>query len=231
MSQARSARQRLKSHRQARRIQTFPKFASPRRKHRRPTLNSRKLLRNWPGPRPSKTSMTSLLKPCLAKRSTSLPHRSSRLAPQTNQQMTKSLRCLIRLPPPWHRRRAHQIRSPFATKKPALEVSLETREHGGEAGLDLSASQRLKTVRALNADLHPSLREPADVPPTGAANGSSKPPAAPDPIEDQINISMTQTLKALNVRPPISDHDGPGSLDDHDEQEKRGGFFSRFKRS
>jgi len=85
------------------------------------------------------------------------------------------------------------------------------------------ASQRLKTVRALNADLHPSLREPT--------NGASEQPAAPEPIEDQINTSMTQTLKALNVRPPISDRDAPGSLDDDDEQQKKGGFFSRFKRS
>jgi hypothetical protein len=108
----------------------------------------------------------------------------------------------------------------IASEEPSLEVSLETREHGGEAGLDLSASQRLKTVRALNADLHPSLREPT--------NGSSEPPAAPEPIEDQINTSMTQTLKALNVRPPISDRD---ALDDDDEQQKKGGFFSRFKRS
>ena len=113
--------------------------------------------------------------------------------------------------------------STVASEEPALEVSLETREHGGEAGLDLSASQRLKTVRALNADLHPSLREPT--------NESSEQPAAPEPIEDQINTSMTQTLKALNVRPPISDRDAPGSLDDDDEQQKKGGFFSRFKRS
>jgi hypothetical protein len=114
--------------------------------------------------------------------------------------------------------------SVVASEEPDFEVSLETRERGGEAGLDLSASQRLKTVRALNADLHPSLREPT--------NGSpEQPPAAPQPIEDQINTSMTQTLKALNVRPPISDRDAHGSPDDDDEQQKRGGFFSRFKRS
>jgi len=33
---------------------------------------------------------------------------------------------------------------------------------------------------------------------------------------------MTQTLKALNVTPPI--------LDDDDDDENKGGFFSRFKR-
>ena len=53
--------------------------------------------------------------------------------------------------------------------------------------------------------------------------------ATPEPIEDQINTSMTQTLKALNVRPPISD---PAESDDADDDDtKKGGFFSRFRRS
>jgi hypothetical protein len=34
---------------------------------------------------------------------------------------------------------------------------------------------------------------------------------------------MTQTLKALNVVPPVIDVD--------DDDEEKGGFFSRFKRS
>ena len=86
---------------------------------------------------------------------------------------------------------------------------------------DLSASQRLKTVRALNADLHPSLREPEIMTP------DQEPPphaGATESIEDQINTSMTQTLKALDVRPPINDD----HMDDDDES--KGGFFSRFKR-
>jgi len=117
----------------------------------------------------------------------------------------------------------------------AIEVSLETREAGGESGLDLNASQRLKTVQALNADLHPSLREPEDKAPSPAEASPPPPSAKPEPIEDQINTSMTQTLKALNVSPPISDHE-PASQphmdsDDEDEDEKKGGFFSRFKRS
>jgi hypothetical protein len=33
---------------------------------------------------------------------------------------------------------------------------------------------------------------------------------------------MTQTLKALNVTPPLAEDD---------EDEEKGGFFSRFKRS
>ena len=87
--------------------------------------------------------------------------------------------------------------------------------------MDLSASQRLKTVRALNADLHPSIREPAAVTSTETNDFPGTPP---DSIEDQINTSMTQTLKALNVRPPVND-------DDMDDDERKGGFFSRFKRT
>ena len=87
--------------------------------------------------------------------------------------------------------------------------------------MDLSASQRLKTVRALNADLHPSLREPGnDV----AANGSPDGGVTPESIEDQINTSITETLKALKVPPSVAN-------EDNDEETGKSGFFSRFKRS
>ena len=60
-----------------------------------------------------------------------------------------------------------------------------------------------------------------------------EPVDTPDSIEDQIT-SMTQTLKALNVRPPIST-DRPVGVrddddDDDDDDQKKGGFFSRFRR-
>ena len=96
-----------------------------------------------------------------------------------------------------------------------VEVTLASDDEP-RGGLDLSASQRLKTVRALNAEQHP---EPAD-------RGAATPPEAvdsdpPESIEDQIDTTMTQTLKALNITPPLS----------HDEDEEKRGFFSRFKRS
>jgi type II secretory pathway predicted ATPase ExeA len=122
----------------------------------------------------------------------------------------------------------------IAPEEPGIEVSLETCERGGEAGLDLSASQRLKTVRALNADPHQPLGEPAEQPHVVAASEPSAPQATPEPIEDQINTSLTQTLKALNVKPPVSRRDAPVSVDDdddYDDEDKKGGFFSRFKRS
>ncbi len=102
-----------------------------------------------------------------------------------------------------------------------VEVTLEAPKKLDDGGMDLSASQRLKTVRALNANLNPSLSTPEVTPDFQAATPA--PFSAPDSIEDQINTSMTQTLKALNVTPPV--------FDDDDDDENRGGFFSRFKRS
>ncbi len=103
-----------------------------------------------------------------------------------------------------------------------VEVTLEAPGKTVPTGMDLSASQRLKTVRALNADLHPSLRDPDEV----AANEAGEPIDTPESIEEQINTSMTQTLKALNVRPPVSQDE-----DDDDDAGSKSGFFSRFKRS
>ena len=101
-----------------------------------------------------------------------------------------------------------------------LEVTLEDPKKLDDGGTDLSASQRFKTVRALNSDLHPSIQEPKVVTNNQAVQ---TPVATPESIEDQINTSMTQTLKALNVVPPVIDVD--------DDDEAKGGFFSRFKRS
>lgn len=104
-----------------------------------------------------------------------------------------------------------------AVPEVAEEISLETKKTVPNTGPDLSASQRLKTVRALNADLHPSLRKPAAK--NGAESGKTD---APESIEDQISTSITQTLKALKVPPE--------QVDEPEEQGKTG-FFSRFRRS
>jgi hypothetical protein len=115
-----------------------------------------------------------------------------------------------------------------------VEVSLKTPEHSSDGGMDLTASQRLKTVRALNADASPPRQENAAVPPPEPVSEPPPPVATPEPIEDQINTSMTQTLKALNVRPPISDNEPASNAkidDDDDEEEEKSGFFSRFRRS
>jgi len=100
-----------------------------------------------------------------------------------------------------------------------LQVTLEVPKKHYDSGMDPSAAQRLKTVRALYTDSDSSARKPK------TPSGHSPPSLdVPESIENQINTSMTQTLKALNVVPPIND-------DHMDDDELKGGFFSRFKRS
>jgi hypothetical protein len=66
----------------------------------------------------------------------------------------------------------------------------------------------------LNTEVSPEPSAPVQQP---------TPTAQPAPIEDQINTSMTQTLKALSSRPTAYTED--------DDEEGKSGFFSRFKRS
>jgi len=100
-----------------------------------------------------------------------------------------------------------------------LQVTLEVPKKHYDSGMDPSAAQRLKTVRALNTDSDSSARKPK------TPSGHSPPTLdVPESIENQINTSMTQTLKALNVVPLVND-------DHMDDDELKGGFFSRFKRS
>jgi hypothetical protein len=103
---------------------------------------------------------------------------------------------------------------------PGIEVSIESQIEDQKGGLDISASQRLATVRALNTGA-------PDAAPQKAANAPPPPAVSPDPIEEQITTSLTQTMKALKVNPePVAVND-----DDDDNDERKGGFFSRFRRS
>ena len=106
---------------------------------------------------------------------------------------------------------------------PGVEVSIESQIEDQNGGLDISASQRLATVRALNT----GNAGAADAAPPGATGAPPAPAASPDPIEEQITTSLTQTMKALKVAPePTAVND-----DDDDDDERKGGFFSRFRRS
>lgn len=102
---------------------------------------------------------------------------------------------------------------------PGIEVSIDSELEDQKGGLDISASQRLATVRALNTG------KPEAGPQEGA-NATPSPAASPEPIEEQITTSLTQTMKALKVNPD------PAALNDDDnDDERKGGFFSRFRRS
>ena len=106
---------------------------------------------------------------------------------------------------------AEPVSAPIVNVKPAPPSSK----------LDVSASQRLATVRALNENTAPAAARPTPA----AASSQTTAPAAelPQSFEEQINTSMTATLKALNVsQQPVNDDD-----DDDDE----GGFLGLFRRS
>ena len=110
--------------------------------------------------------------------------------------------------------------APNRTVNVTEEISLETSQPPvAEGAMDLSASQRLKTVRALNAGIHPAAAPPTPQP----TNGTPAVEDSPDSIEDQINTSITQTLKALKV-PADVENEEP-------EDTSKSGFFSRFRRS
>jgi type II secretory pathway predicted ATPase ExeA len=112
----------------------------------------------------------------------------------------------------------------------AVNVEIKSESNFSESNVDGSASQRLRTVRALNADpnavphVNGMNNVPPPVPPVAAAPVEPGPSGdQPQSIEDQINTSMTQTLEALSVRPDVHDDD--------DDEDSKGGFFSRFRRS
>jgi hypothetical protein len=101
---------------------------------------------------------------------------------------------------------------------PGVEVSIDSGIEDQKGGLDISASQRLATVRALSAGNTGSAKAG-----TPAAPGAQA--VKPVPIEEQITTSLTQTMKALKVNPD------PAAINDDDDDERKGGFFSRFRRS
>ncbi len=108
----------------------------------------------------------------------------------------------------------------------AVSVNPGTNENTPAPTLDEAASRRLATVRALNGAPNaapPPPRSAESIVMTDTTMTSQPPPNGeqPQPIEDQINTSMTQTLKALNVR----------SAAEHDDDDEKKGFFSRFRRS
>ena len=133
--------------------------------------------------------------------------------------------------------------TPAGETNESLALSLEeeapaAEESAAEAApepeqLDTSSSQRLQVLRDMN-----NTAPPPGAPPIPEASesivmsggGVELPPAensdSVDSIEDQINISMTQNLKALNINHLPQNLDG----DDDDETVEKTGFFGLFRR-
>ena len=107
------------------------------------------------------------------------------------------------------------------TAEPASAPAVNVKPVPPSSKLDVSAAQRLATVRALNDNTAPAAARPT---PAAAPSQTTAPAAElPQSFEEQINTSMTATLKALNVsQQPVNDDD-----DDDDE----GGFLGLFRRS
>ncbi|MDA0705420.1 MAG: hypothetical protein O2805_02080 [Proteobacteria bacterium] len=114
-----------------------------------------------------------------------------------------------------------------------VELSIEADKSNAPKVMDTSPSQRLKVLRELNNSTVPrGAPATPDATECIVMSGSrlESPTAANsvpvDSIEDQITTSMTQTLKALSIRPnAISEDD-----DDDDDDDSDKGFFSRFRR-
>lgn len=103
-------------------------------------------------------------------------------------------------------------------------------QNGAANGMAGSAEERLATVRALNNGKIPVGAPPAPKAmesivisedfPAGGPPSSARQPAS---IETQLNTSMTQTLKALDI--------SSAEFSDTQTGQHKGGFFSRFRRS
>jgi len=99
----------------------------------------------------------------------------------------------------------------------------------GEAALNESVAMRIDMLNAMKSKVGNS---PAEVVELGEdAPKNARPKARgpqPEPIENQINTSITQTLKALNVN-KIADKI---AVDESEKKQKKsGGLFSRFRKS
>ena len=111
----------------------------------------------------------------------------------------------------------------------AVSIELDNPQPGS---IDTSASQRATTLRDINQATSPPGASPTPDPAEAIVmsgdsvkSESGGADASVDSFEDQMNVSMTQTMQALNVRQVSLPDD-----DDDDDDESKKGFFSRFRR-
>ena len=116
--------------------------------------------------------------------------------------------------------------SPAATPAATATPPVPRRPIPGNTEIDASAARRLEMVRSLNKKRPPMVNAPAaedivlgDADPVP---GGTEP--KPEPIENQFGTSMTANLKALSMQ-------SVEAMQKAEEEEKKGGLLSRFKRS
>jgi type II secretory pathway predicted ATPase ExeA len=123
---------------------------------------------------------------------------------------------------------AAQVVANGSVAKSATGGIIKSSESSREPGIEQASGEQRENVSALQPEQEQSTGD-------GGTDSMPAPPvgstAQPKPIEDQIDTSLTQTLKALDVRPPIS---GIGSSLDFDQEnvlgQKKNGFLGRFRR-
>ena len=120
--------------------------------------------------------------------------------------------------------------APARTAQVAAGVAVGTSGASDIRPVEPTRPHRPQAIHSVGASAPPAAQGQA-VEPAAKKPEKAQPDEPPGSIEDQIT-SMTQTLKALNVRPPISsDSDARQDQDDDDDDDNRkGGFFSRFRR-
>jgi hypothetical protein len=130
---------------------------------------------------------------------------------------------------------SHELAAAVATGIPGTELdgaaAISIAPSSPEPGnIDTATSQRLATVRDINQTSSlpgaPATPNPAETTEMGEDGVKSAPAGANDPVgsfEDQMNMSMTQRMQALNVR-----HTAVPDDDEDDDPKK--GFFSRLRR-
>ena len=104
----------------------------------------------------------------------------------------------------------------------------------GKPDIDSSAMRRLAMVRSLNKSKSPPASGPQPEEIVLSTPEVSPPPAgpAPEPIEDQFGTSMTANLKALSEDSMQAVQIAESGTDpEHEPDDKKGGIFSRFRRS
>jgi len=88
-------------------------------------------------------------------------------------------------------------------------------------------------LKSLTLDSKPAGTKPAVSEKVAAVSKPSVAPPSrpkgpqPEPIENQINTSITQTLKALDVAKMADKTED----EEEEKEEKKGGLFSRFRKS
>ncbi len=99
-----------------------------------------------------------------------------------------------------------------------------------DTGLKESQQIRADMLQSLNSANTAASQQVADISPAPAAPPASAPQSGQlESIEDQINTSLTQSLEALNIT-QVADASA-AETDEDEEPAKKGGFFSRFRKS